>query len=930
MSFASSRPGVGGAVALVLGLLVALVPAATQWSPAAGAPSRGPGKVAERNQRGFDELNQCLATHRRVDALYVMDVSGSLRQNDPDGRRFDALEASVVQLGVLASAGEDPIDVYAAASTFGDSFTGPKGVQDWTRIPARRSAGSVASEFRSSAEAAWHQAGAAQGTNYEAALSGARNTLHARGSRADACQVVFWFTDGLFSLGDPYDARATDAASDQMCRSGGLLDKLRADQTSVIALALKGPDVDAQLHQPEYAHRRGELEAMAVGGSGKKACGSTPIPESSRSGIYLSAGDPTALGALFSGVAAQASGCVPKELPTSLPARVDVDPGVRTFQVDVSAAGTSGPVSITGPGGQPVDAKLGQTPYLGGDIRVTRVGSLTTIAVTMPGAGRPGAWSFALGGARQPSAVTLYRCSDLHIDIASPATALRGGTRATVDAVVRDSSGNAADLTAYAGNTPRSAPKIETTSDRAAAVTAEFTDLRTGRMRVTLTPPENTLSVEVGLAFTPRLADKARTALSQVTGSKVLTVTPPGSFPTMSPSSELDLGATDGLDPATASISVRGPSEGKGRVCFAPAEEVDAPRSAGTMKVTTSLKCRDLARNETLDVTVAATPSASVDGFGRATLPVTLTNADGDEIRQPVVVRWELQRHVDEERRLGLLVIALLLALLLPLLALALVNRALARFAPGDVRHASYPVRVDEDGTMRSERPLSTTDLVSTYVQGADRRHLEGLGDSAIDLRAKAPLSPLGSPEFVATAPPGTRLVAGDGDIRRRGRQADVTAGLGAIWLLGVDDAVLGPEAERPEGDTTTPATLTIVTRGEGQDHLEQLFTRCSTALADGRWARVRSELERYVREDQPRRPVAAETRETEAAGAQFDDDPFGSPDETGVTATGSDLHQASERAGGRVGGRGRRGGTRSQDPQPPRVDTDDYEDPFA
>ena len=171
---------------------------------------------------------------------------------------------------MLASAGEDPIDVYAAASTFGNSFTAPKGVQDWTRIPAQRSAGSVAREFRRSAETAWRDAGTAQGTNYEAALSGARKALQARGSRADACQVVFWFTDGLFSLGDPYDVGATDAASARMCRPGGLLDKLRADQTSVVALALKGPDVEAQLSQPQYAHRRGELEAMAVGSSGQE------------------------------------------------------------------------------------------------------------------------------------------------------------------------------------------------------------------------------------------------------------------------------------------------------------------------------------------------------------------------------------------------------------------------------------------------------------------------------------------------------------------------------------------------------------------------------------------------------------------------------------------------------------------------------------
>ena len=84
-------------------------------------------------------------------------------------------------------------------------------------------------------------------------------------------------------------------------------------------------------------------------------------------------------------------------------------------------------------------------------------------------------------------------------------------------------------------------------------------------------------------------------------------------------------------------------------------------------------------------------------------------------------------------------------------------NRLLARFEKGDVRHATYDVRVTEDGAIDPARAVSTSDLVSTYVQGADRRHIASLGEAAVDLRAKAPLNPLGSPEFAAVAPPGTR-----------------------------------------------------------------------------------------------------------------------------------------------------------------------------
>ncbi len=50
-----------------------------------------------------------------MDALYVMDVSGSLRTKVPQGSRFD-LEASLAQLGALASGGSG-INVYAAVSS---------------------------------------------------------------------------------------------------------------------------------------------------------------------------------------------------------------------------------------------------------------------------------------------------------------------------------------------------------------------------------------------------------------------------------------------------------------------------------------------------------------------------------------------------------------------------------------------------------------------------------------------------------------------------------------------------------------------------------------------------------------------------------------------------------------------------------------------
>ena len=50
-----------------------------------------------------------------------------------------------------------------------------------------------------------------------------------------------------------------------MCTPGGLLDQLRRDGISVVALAFVDDAVRRELADPSHRARRGELEAMAVG-----------------------------------------------------------------------------------------------------------------------------------------------------------------------------------------------------------------------------------------------------------------------------------------------------------------------------------------------------------------------------------------------------------------------------------------------------------------------------------------------------------------------------------------------------------------------------------------------------------------------------------------------------------------------------------------
>ena len=890
-----------------------------------GVPAAATGikssSASDPNHRGFEELSQCLGSHSRVDALYVMDVSGSLTSNDPTGERFEALEASVSQLGVLAQSGS--LDVHAAVSTFGNAFSGPAGVQDWTKLPASRSATGVAEQFRSSAEKAWQAAGTNQGTDYQAAVSGARQALRERGSQADACQVMFWFTDGLFSLGDPYDASRTNAASDEMCSPAGLIDQVRRDQISIVALALTGGDVEAQLKDPAYAQRRGELAAMARGRAPGKVCGTLPIPDSSRAGVYLSAHDPTALGAIFSGVAAQASGCAPSTLRTTLPANVDVQPGVRKFQVDVSTGGVTGAPTITAPNGASTSVKPGTTKsFQGGTIDVTESGSLTSVVVRMPGSGVPGMWRVALGESRDATSVTVYRCTDLNIDFGEPAggRSLQGGSPAAVPVFVRDASG-AADLRDYRTDEHGALVGLgaEGTNARDVAVTVK--DLAKGELTVQFTPTEATLSADITVQFTPELKSAPDTQLSQVTGSKAFAVAPPTSFPTLEPSTELDLGSTEGLGAATGTLHFVGSKEGATQVCIDSATGIDAPASAGKQTVTTSAHCIDLAPGQKVDVDVAAAPEKSAEGSARADLPVTLTNTHSQKIKQNVVVRWELKKQIDQGRRRWLLILAGLIALLIPLLVLMVVNRWLARFEKGNIRYAIVESSVSDDGALSLETSLTTDDLSMTYLEGAALRESRMLSAAGLSLAARAPWSPLGSPRFQAIADAGSRVVGENADLVNLGARADVTAGLGGLWLLGLRDS----EVQATPPDQPLQAQLVIVTRGEGPEHLATLIQRAQTALSDGRGRALRQQLIEIVGDPPPQTGLLDPGRGTPGErSADDDDDPFG-PLDVDPTA---DLPRPSAPPRSR---RSRRSQGNRTDPSEDSTPADaDWDDPFS
>jgi hypothetical protein len=700
---------------------------------------------------------------------------------------------------------------------------------------------------------------------------------------------MFWFTDGLFNVGDPAE---TNRLSRQMCAPGGLLDAVRKSGISVIALALTNAAVVAELAEPESAQRRGELKAMAVGEAPGRTCGTVPMPEGYRSGVYLSVVDSAGLAALFSAALAQSRGGVPVAPVSKQPVIVDVEPGVGAVQVDVTGRRSSGPVSVTAPDGSTTVVQAGSvaSPVGGGSVSLEVFGDLTVIQSQFPAAASRGRWTFDVG---QATSVNVYLFSGLRLAAVGSAAGVVAGSTVPVEFVATDVSGEPADLTQY-----REVRVEATVQPRGAAATsapADVVDPRAGRITAQVTVPDDATSVRVGVEVTPVLASGL--VLPPVTATDQVLATLPSSFPTLSPSPALELGLVSGVQQVSAPVTLSGSPDGPTRVCFGSPVEVEAPPRAGQISVSVSAsECVDLAASENRTVEVALVPEASADGGGSAVLPVVLTSAPSGGVpstdaETALELTWAMERPVDQGRRAGLTLLLVALAIAAPLLLLWLTNSLIARFVKGDYQFSQRSVLVGPVGLEVDGPPLDQpTEYQFGRVDQSGARRIKGLGAGLATIAASAPVNPFGGPRFAAEPVPGV-LAATLTEPILSTRSRRVTPGLGqeAVLLIPTD-SVRAAGADAP-----IRATLILVTRGGQGSELTELVSRLHAAFD---WSGVARSARTIADQSEPRSsaPVPAPAV-TVTGSVGVADDPLGSATSSYIARTHPDTqwHTSSD-----------------------------------
>jgi lysophospholipase L1-like esterase len=467
----------------------------------AGAEATPPRGLASRRAAattqtpGVASLADCLRSGRPLLALFLIDISGSLKQTDPSNQRVAGVKTALDGLASLQSAttGKTPpkIDVQLDGFSVGLDTTTP-----WTSLDR-----TTIDQVKKQADTFAAQNGG-QDTDYYAALDGARQALAnetANGSgTTNACKAILWFTDGQYDVIQRLtpDAVATlgrtkayapEIALDTpggglqliargkqlLCQAGGLADRIRADGIVTIAVA-----IDTQISPDDQAF----LNAVATG----NGCGTPP---NTPSGASLQTADLSQLVLSFDAVASGTAGGTQvgdTHISTPCPG-TPCQSGTQHFSVDkslhrvhiVSLAGDDGiDISVAAPGVRSplrvIAGKSGSVSLGGNLVHFTWIDAHTCILDIDLGALAAGDWTLIFIGpatltAPNPVRTQLHVYTDITPRIVAPPV-LRVGTQGSFNVSITNSHGQ---------STPRGVLRHTTVSATATnPITGQRQDVR--------------------------------------------------------------------------------------------------------------------------------------------------------------------------------------------------------------------------------------------------------------------------------------------------------------------------------------------------------------------------------------------------------------------------------------------------------------------
>lgn len=791
-------------VALFVGLGSASATARPALATVRGTPSVL-GVVGPEGE-GAAQLASCLQNARSLSALFLLDRSGSLSSSDPNGIRYEGLTTALEQLSRLNRPDGKELAVEAAVSAFDNNYYPATDVHPWFRV----NEGDVGNNIKDVVDEVRPKTAPQGGTDFEVAINGALQEFAGRDA-ATNCRVILWFTDGQFE----HARDSVPAARARLCAPGGAFDTARQSQVTVIGLQL--------------GQRSPDLATMSLASATEGQCGTVPLPEGWRQGIYLRADDAAGLKRIFGGITDIVSGCTPTGSLGNT-----IDPGIRRMRITIPTPKKVTDVRLGIPDGTSINAPASGATEAGG-YRVTSLSDdqFVSMEVVFPPGKGAGSWTVIPDVAVAVSDMTFCVFADIHLAVPNGGAVGKSGAPSDIALSILDRDNKPTDLTAFTVSTGATAVGV---GGRVAQITASPPTGNTVKVSVTSALNEARLDASVVL----NLTTKSGLKLLPVTYDFPIALGLPSAFPAMRPVDKLVLSPAIKLDPARGSIAIAGSPDGPTQVCFDQPKAIAAPAESGKPVLTVPQGCVNLAVNEHKTVAVSVTPEKAATGDGSMQLPITLVSAPingkpaTSKLELPVEWRFENPLNPCE------LVIAILVSLglsLLPILALGLANKITSRYEMRGLVVESFLVAVGRDGVTRADGveravPVLIDKTLMFPVSGLGASPRRSFTVGPVVLKSKSSMNPATAPTFWAEAVDGELIFGLDG-VRRQtvgsdstpqrrrwlpwakkvaaeapNRKVKVPPGLGFVALL-----TMPAQTAPPGRHDTIPATLTVLLR---------------------------------------------------------------------------------------------------------------------
>ena len=375
-------------------------------------------------------------------------------------------------------------------------------------------------------------------------------------------------------------------------------------------------------------------------------------------------------------------------------------------------------------------------------------------------------------------------------------------------AQVTKADGSAGGLTQYQEHTFTA--RLVDADGLVTSLPAADVDAATGAISIPIPSTVSAANVVVEASIDP-LRTQHSTLAPVTTRQDVATVLP-AQFPSITSPLPVTLGALEGSQgTATGEIEVAGPTAGgKGTVCVSddPTVTNDAGHRPAESWRWTYDQCVDVEQGATAKIAISVANDVAADSRVHASAPVTFTSAAGETLTQEVPVEFT-STHPVNAVAVGLLALLLLaLGILLPLIALWLLNWWTTRLdIDNGIQRARFAVRIGPGGVAFTDAPTAEAALADRFQYRPPQRNVRSIDDPDLGrLAAHVPWFPLAEPTYRITPRPGTSIVGARTSARAASagaRRADGSMDfrqlpLDAFWAIAVNNADLArPPAER-------------------------------------------------------------------------------------------------------------------------------------